>query len=80
VSSDCQVAPFGGPAAVFDVELNAVQGLPPVEGGRTRVLVRRDGAPVTLCVVEVPPEGLQPAQLVAQTHVDAAQQGRADAA
>jgi glycosyltransferase involved in cell wall biosynthesis len=56
----------GGPVQVFDVELNAVQGLPPVEGGRARVLVRRHGAPVTLCVVEVPPEGLQPAQLVAQ--------------
>ncbi len=52
-----------GPVQAFDVELSGLQGLPPVEGGRARLLVRRDGAPVTLCVVDVPPEGLESAAL-----------------
>jgi glycosyltransferase involved in cell wall biosynthesis len=52
-----------GPVQVFDVELSGLQGLPPVEGGRARLLVRRHGTVVTLCVVDVPPEGLEPAAL-----------------
>jgi glycosyltransferase involved in cell wall biosynthesis len=55
-----------GPVQAFDVDLDALPDLPPVEGGRARVLVRRRGVPITLCVVEVPPEGLAPAQLAAQ--------------
>jgi Glycosyl transferase family 2 len=50
-----------GPVQVFDVELSGLQRLPPVDGGPARLLVRRHGAPVTLCVVDVPPEGLEPA-------------------
>ncbi|MDT7551566.1 MAG: hypothetical protein QOI16_102, partial [Pseudonocardiales bacterium] len=49
-----------GPVQAFDVELSGLQGLPPVDGGRARLLVRRHGAPVAFCVVDVPPEGLEP--------------------
>jgi glycosyltransferase involved in cell wall biosynthesis len=49
-----------GPVQAFDVELSDLQGLPPVDGGRARLLVRRHGAPVAFCVVDVPPEGLEP--------------------
>ena len=52
-----------GPVQAFDVELGGLQGLPPVDGGRARLLVRRNGTPLTLCVVDVPPEGLEPAAL-----------------
>ena len=52
-----------GPLRVFDVELGALRGLPPVEGGRARLLVRSQGAPVTVCVVDVPPDGLGPNRL-----------------
>ncbi|MBA3907197.1 MAG: glycosyltransferase [Pseudonocardiales bacterium] len=52
-----------GPVQAFDVDLRGLPGLPPVEGGRARVLVRSHGAPVTVCVVDVPPEGLEAAQL-----------------
>src|SRR3954451_7123208 len=52
-----------GPVQAFDVELDGLRGLPPVDGGRARLLVRRDGTPLTLCVVDVPPEGLEPAAL-----------------
>jgi len=52
-----------GPVQAFDVELTGLRGLPPVDGGRARVLVRRNGVPLTLCVVDVPPEGLEPAAL-----------------
>ena len=50
-----------GPVQAFDVELSDPQGLPPVDGGRARVLVRRHGAPVAFCLVDVPAEGLEPA-------------------
>ena len=50
----------GGPVQAYDVELTALRGLPPTEGGRARVLVRAHGVPITLGVVDVPPEGLEP--------------------
>jgi len=50
----------GGPVQVYDVELTGLRGLPPTEGGRARVLVRAHGVPITLGVVDVPPEGLSP--------------------
>jgi glycosyltransferase involved in cell wall biosynthesis len=53
----------GGPVQAFDVELSNLRGLPPVKGGLARLLVRRDGAPVSFCVVDVPPEGLGPAEV-----------------
>jgi glycosyltransferase involved in cell wall biosynthesis len=56
----------GGPVQAFDVDLDAVPDMPPVAGGRARVLVRRHGDPVTLCVVDVPPEGLAATQLAEQ--------------
>ena len=56
----------GGPVKAFDVDLDALPAVPPVEGGRARVLVRRHGAPVTVCVVDVPSDGLTPAQFAEQ--------------
>ena len=38
----------GGPVQVYDVELTALRGLPPTDGGRARVLVRAHGVPITL--------------------------------
>jgi hypothetical protein len=45
-----------GPVQVFDVELSGLQRLPPVDGGPARLLVRRHGAPVTLCVATCAPD------------------------
>ena len=50
----------------YDVELSAPPALPPTAKGRARVLVRVQGVPITLCVVDVPTEGLSPAQLAAR--------------
>ena len=50
----------------YDVELSAPPRLPPVAGARARVLVRLQGAPVTHCVLDVPPDGLAPADVAAR--------------
>jgi glycosyltransferase involved in cell wall biosynthesis len=50
----------GGPVQAYDVELTALRGLPPADGGRTRILVRAHGVPVTLGALDVPPDGLDP--------------------
>ena len=44
----------------YDVELTALRGLPPSNCGRTRVLVRAHGVPITLGALDVPPDGLEP--------------------
>ncbi len=49
-----------GPVQAYDVELTALRGLPPTEGGRTRVLVRAHGVPLALGAIAVPPDGLEP--------------------
>ena len=50
----------GGPVQAYDVELTALRGLPPSNCGRTRVLVRAHGVPITLGALDVPPDGLEP--------------------
>lgn len=50
----------------YDVELDAPPELPPSAVGSARVLVRAQGVPVTQCVVDVPADGLSPAQLKAR--------------
>jgi hypothetical protein len=55
-----------GPVQAYDVELSAPPRLPPVAGARARVLVRLQGAPVTHCVLDVPPDGLAPADVAAR--------------
>ena len=56
----------GGPVQAYDVELTALRALPPTAEGRARVLVRVHGVPITLVRLDVPPEGLAPAQLAAR--------------
>ncbi len=56
----------GGPVKAYEVELSGLRGLPSTEGGRARLLVRSHGVPVTLCAVDVPPSGLDQAELEAR--------------
>jgi glycosyltransferase involved in cell wall biosynthesis len=56
----------GGPVQAYDVELSAPPALPPTAEGSARVLVRVEGVPITQCVIDIPTEGLAPAQLAAR--------------
>lgn len=56
----------GGPVQAYDVELTAVQALPPMKSGRVRVLVRAHGVPLTLGALDVPPDGLGPVGVAAR--------------
>src|SRR5689334_8530661 len=56
----------GGPVQVYDVELTALPALPPVAGGKVRLLVRVHGVPLTLAALDVPPDGLDPIERAAQ--------------
>ncbi len=56
----------GGPVQVYDVELTALRALPPMDSGRTRVLVRVHGVPLTLGTLDVPPDGLDPIEVAAR--------------